>query len=132
AAGEQYRADDALELAAAGSRRPGDPELTALRVSGRHRRVDGSLMDAEPITIGRDVFQRLRGAVLRYTDPRDARWLALGGVPSPLPQMATPRLALGGMAVQNLRFDEALVSASGFAFWRGGSRAGRGAPTLAD
>ena len=120
--GEQYREDDALEVAAAGAYRRGEPELNGLRLSGRHGTLQGSLMDAEPITVGRQAFlSRLRGAVLRYTDPRAGHWIALGGVPTPIPNFPTPRLTLGGVAVENVRFEEAEVSASAFAFWRGTS-----------
>jgi hypothetical protein len=125
--GEVYREDDALDVTVGGRSRAGDPELNAVRVTGRHRTLEGSLMDAEPILIGRLLqLTRLRGAVLRSSDPRQGRWIALGGVPTPIPGTATPRLALGGLAVENVRFDDGILSASGFAFWRGGSSGERG------
>jgi hypothetical protein len=117
---EQYRNDDALGMALAGERRFGASSLRALRIAGRRQSFEGSLVDAEPISLWRgQSFDHLRGGVLRFTDPREGRWLALGGVPTPIPGTPTPRQALGGAAAENVRYDEAEISASAFGFWRG-------------
>ena len=127
--GEQYRGEDGVEVAAGGAYRAGEPELNGLRLSARHGALEGSLMDVEPVAIGPRAFlTRLRGAVARYTDPRGSRWIALGGAPTPIPNLPTPRLALGGLVVEGVRFEDAELSAQGFAFWRGGQRATPGAP----
>src|SRR5262249_4169979 len=118
--GEQYRNDDVIDVSAAGTFRMSQPELTGLRLSGRHRTVEASVMDAEAIIIGRQAqLNRLRGGVVRYTDPHASRWVLLGGVPTPVPNTPTPDIALGGAAVENVHFDVAELSASAFGFWRG-------------
>ncbi|HET9327570.1 MAG TPA: hypothetical protein VFQ05_12420 [Candidatus Eisenbacteria bacterium] len=131
--GELYRDDRSFDVNAAGSYRVGDPELHALRVSGRHGRLSGSLMDAEAFTIGRQVLlNRLRGGVVRYIDRRNNQWVALGGVPTPIPHLEAPRLALGGIAIENVRFDEGIFSVNAFTFWRGGSPQALGVPPSSD
>jgi len=131
--GEIYRDDTAVDVNAVGSYRVGDPELHALRINGRHGRLSGSLMDAEAFMVGRQILlNRLRGGVLRYLDRREIQWVALGGVPTPFPNLPAPRLALGGLAIEHVRFDEAVLSANAFTFWRGGSRAAFGVSNPSD
>jgi hypothetical protein len=118
--GEQGRNGDAIEVVSAGEYRFGTGDLRSLRIAGRHDRLEASLIDAEAVSLWRGVsLDRLRGGVVRLTDPREARWLALGGVPTPVPGTPTPRQAIGGAAAENVRFDEAELSASAFGFWRG-------------
>ena len=118
--GEQYQNGDALGVAAVGEHRYGTSKLRALRVAGRRQRLEASVIDAEPISLWRgQSFDHLRGGVLRFTDPREGRWLALGGVPTPVPGAPTPRQAFGGAATEHVRYDEAEIAPSAFGFWRG-------------
>jgi len=131
--GEAYGDEGGWDVMAAGGYRVDDPELHALRIAGHYQRFSGTLMDAEAFTIGRQVLlNRLRGGVVRYVDRGGAQWSVLGGVPTPFPNLPTPRLALGGFAVERVRFDEALLSANAFTFWRGGSDAPLGATSSSD
>ena len=132
-ASQQYRNEDALTLGAAGARRFGKSQLNSIGLRGRRGPWEGSVMDASPFAVGRTLMlQRLRGAVVRFTDPNEARWMALGGVPTPVPGTATPRLALGGAAFENVRFDEAELHGNLFAFWRAAPPAAPGASLDSD
>jgi len=111
AAGEQYRSNDALEMVATGGQQRGASQLYALRAQGRVRALSASIGDAEPFALGRlGHVSRLRGAVLRLAGPERSQWLLMGGVPTPVPGLPTPRLGLGGVMADGLRFDEGLLS----------------------
>lgn len=123
-AGEQYRSNDALELVASGGRQRDQQGLQALRLSGRAGALSGSLGDAEPFYLGRLAFlQRLRGGVVRLAGPDQSQWLLLGGVPTPVPGFPTPRIGLGGLMADGLRFDEGSVSFAAVGFARAASPA---------
>ncbi len=118
--GEQYRSDAAMDLAAAGGQRAGRSEFQALRLSGRRGGLSGGLGDNEPLVLARLAFlQRLRGAVLRFADCRETQWLALGGIPTPIPGMPTPRLGLGGVMIDGFRHEEGALSLTVMGFGRG-------------
>jgi hypothetical protein len=133
-AGEQYRSSDAFEVTARGGQRLGVHRLHELRLGARGGHWSGSLGDVEPFGFGASALHRLRGLALRRTDPRQGRWLAFGGVPTPVPGLPAPRLLLGGLLVEDLRWDEAWLSARAFGFRRGpppaALLAGSGADTL--
>ena len=119
-AGEQYRDADAVGFTVSGEDRLTGPELRAFRIDGRRREVAASLGDVPAIAVDRLVaLHRLRGATVRLSDARGPQWLALGGVPTPLPGGATPRLGIGGVAVSELEFDDATLSVALMGFGRG-------------
>ena len=133
AAGEQYRSNDELEVVAAGGRQRGAQGLQALRLSGRLGALSGSLGDAEPFSLGRLGFiQRLRGGVVRLAGSDQSQWLALGGVPTPLPGFPTPRIGLGGLMAEGIRFEEGTVSFTAVGFTRAASPAPVPRPADAD
>ena len=111
AAGEQYRSNDALELVATGGKQRGTSRLHALRAHARFGGLSASLGDAEPFQLGRLAYlPRLRGGVVRLSGADHSKWLLMAGVPTPVPGFATPRLGLGGIMAEGLRFDEGALS----------------------
>ena len=118
--GEQNRSNDVLELSASGARRADRDELQAARLSARRGEFSGGIGDNEPIAIGRLArLERLRGGVLRYARRDENRWVALGGIPTPVPRAPTSRLRIGGLLVEGLPLDRARLALGVMGFGRG-------------
>ena len=119
-AGEEGRNERAVQLDALGMQRGGASTLRTLTLSGRRGPLLGSVGDPDAERLSPSaVFQQLRGAVLRFEPGGQPRALALGGVSRPVPGMAVPRLALGGVAVREVPWGGAAVSATLFGAARG-------------
>jgi len=128
--GESYRNQDAIEAAASGELTAFGSSLRALRLQGRRGAWSGAIGDM-PATIVERVatLSRLRGGVIRLSSgPRGSAWSAWGGGPTPLPRRPTPRLGVGGVAMQGLSVGGGLGSFALVGFGRGavGPAAGAG------
>lgn len=116
-AGEDARQERAWAVEAAGTRRPDRDVLRMLRLDARRKLFAASLGDVPPQVVGQVAsLQRLRGAAFQL-DARDgSRVRLMGGAPTPLPGQSARRVTVGGVAIDEARFDVARVSFSTFAY----------------
>ena len=123
ATGEELRGGRAVELTLTGATDPAGGRLRTARLEGRAEALAGIVGDAPPIVIpSLAALHNLRGATVGSADGGPAtepRWRAFGGVPTPVPGRATPRLAVGGVAASELSFDVARFSFAAIGFGRG-------------
>lgn len=120
AAGEEMGGGKAVEVTITGGADRGASGLRTLRLEGRDGRLAVMLGDAPPIVIPHVAsLQSLRGIALGSTDGHDARWRAMGGVPTPLRGRPTPHLGIAGVTASELTFDAAVFSIAAMGFGRG-------------
>jgi hypothetical protein len=120
AAGREYRRGRAFEFTTSGTTHDQGSDLRTLRLDAREAGWFGSLGDVQPVIVGAVAsLQRLRGASLKLELPGGGIAQAMGGGPTPVPGQSARAIRLGGALLDEVRFDQATLSAGFVGFGRG-------------
>jgi len=120
-AGEQYRGDDAIFGTVQGERDARGDRLRLMRVDARRGPWTANLGDLPALALDRmRPIHGVRGGHLRFaSDPDGEAWRLFGGVPTPRPGQAAPRLGLAALLLEGHRFDASSMTFGLFGFGRG-------------
>ncbi len=126
AAGEQLRDRRAVEVSIAGATDEQRTDWRTLRLEAQRGPLRLGVGDVPAVPLGSlGSLQRLRGVALGCESRGGSTWRALGGVPTPAPRAATPRLGLAGVVLDGVRMDASSLSLALFGFGRDRTGAAR-------